>query len=69
MSLLRGPELKGWGFVLDLKAVKLKYLRPAVMLKDVAMKAYEYIEDKIECEASLIVANEKRHGFIEGVMQ
>lgn len=65
--LLKGPTLNGWGFLLDMSKISMKYLRPPVLLKDVAMKRYDYFEDKIESAFSMIVAIEKSHGFIEEV--
>jgi hypothetical protein len=62
--LLDGPEMKGWGFLVDLDYIKLVYQKKPELQLDVAMKRYSYIEDKMYALASLIVSNEKRHGFM-----
>ena len=59
---------KGWGFLLDLNRVKLKWLRKPVLKKNYSGDLYDDIRDKIVAEPSLIVANEIAHGFIENAM-
>lgn len=65
--LLKGNYLRGMGFLLDLNRVILKWLRKPEMLFDTNIKGHEFIEDKIEAEVSMIIANENYHGFMKGV--
>lgn len=65
--LLKGLTLKGWGFLLDLNKVAIKYLRPAILSKDVGLRSDDQIRDMIDASATMMVQIEKNHGFIEDV--
>jgi len=59
--------MSGWMFVLDLSKIKIIYQEKPVMERDVAMKRYKYIEDQQYGLVSLLAAEEKRHGFADGI--
>ena len=66
--LLAGPTMKGWMFILDLSHVKLVYQERPRLELDVAMKRYNYIEDKYKAMVSIIIANERRHGMAVNIL-
>lgn len=71
LDLVRHPlftgDMSGWMFVLDLSKIKLIYQEKPVMERDVAEKRNKYIEDQMYGLVSLLAAEEKRHGFADGI--
>ncbi len=65
--LLAGPTMKGWMFLLDFSHIKLLYQQRPQLELNVAMKRYNYVEDKYSAMLTMIIANEKRHGFAVGI--
>ena len=66
--MLQGA-MSGWMFLLDLSRVKILYQQRPQLELDVAMKRYNYVEDKYSAFITMIVANEIRHAMavnIEG---
>jgi hypothetical protein len=65
--LLSTETTEEWGFLLDTRYIDVGYLRSPVLLKNTYTQRAEYVEDKIESEVTMVLADEVRHGFISGV--
>lgn len=65
--LLTGPTMKGYGFLLNLNKIAIKWLRKPKMLFNTYVERAEYIEDKVEAEITMIIGLEKTHGLIKGM--
>lgn len=61
--LLNHPTTRGWMFVLDMSQMKLVYQQKTILELDVAPKRNKYIEDQYYTLATMIIANERRHGM------
>lgn len=65
--LLVGPGLEEMMFVLDLSYMAIKYQKRPQLELDVAMKRYNYVEDKLSCFVTFMAANEARHAMAVGI--
>ena len=65
--LLKGPDLQGMGFLLDFEYIKLRYQYKPELQRDVYLKSANFVEDKMYALATMMLANEKRHGMLNAV--
>lgn len=63
---LIGKTMKGWMFLLDFDRIKLMYQQRPILELDVAERRNNYVEDKYSAMITLLLANEKAHGFVVG---
>lgn len=64
---MTGPTLQEWAFVVDFDYLVMKWQHRAMMFKDVYTGRANYVEDKMYGLATLILGNQKRHGWLAGI--
>ena len=65
--LLVGPYLQEMMFVIDLSYMGVKYQKRPELELDVAMKRYNYVEDKLSAFMTFMASTEARHGMAVGI--
>lgn len=65
--LLKGPVLEEWAFLLNLDYLKVKYQKRPMLTRDVGVKSANYKIDKMYGLVTMMLAEEKRHGFLTGI--
>lgn len=69
LPLLTDPVTRGWGFILDMERIRLKYLRRAMYYPEAKnVGESEIIYDTYLAQLSMILANESRHMMFVGAL-